>query len=115
MSEETQNSAVVIPWNIIITVLFNGLLGFGMLLTMLFSMGDIEDALETSFNYPFIQIFYNTTQSTAGTTIMVTIVLALSYAATFGQFAGASRQLWAFARDRGPPMSSRLLLVSTPP
>ncbi|KAI0911324.1 amino acid/polyamine transporter I [Ustulina deusta] len=112
MSEETQNSAVVIPWNIIITVLFNGLLGFGMLLTMLFSMGDIEDALETSFNYPFIQIFYNTTQSTAGTTIMVTIVLALSYAATFGQFAGASRQLWAFARDRGPPMSSRLLLIN---
>ncbi|KAI0536257.1 amino acid permease-domain-containing protein [Xylaria digitata] len=87
-------------------------IGFGMLLAMLFTVGDIEAALETSFNYPFIQIFYNTTQSTAGTTVMVTIVLALSYAATFGQFAGASRQLWAFSRDRGPPMSSRLLLVN---
>ncbi|KAI1115973.1 amino acid/polyamine transporter I [Nemania sp. NC0429] len=112
MSEETHNAAVVIPWNMVITVLFNGLLGFGMLLAMLFSTGDIEMALETSFNYPFIQIFYDLTQSRAGTTVITTIVLVLSYSATFGQFAGASRQLWAFARDRGPPMSGRLLLVN---
>ncbi|KAI1371399.1 amino acid/polyamine transporter I [Hypoxylon crocopeplum] len=112
MAEETQNAAVVIPWNIIITILFNGLLGFGMLLTTLFCMGDLDPAMESSFNYPFVEIFYTSTNSVAGTTIMVCIIIVLSYSATFGQFAGASRQLWAFARDRGPPMSNWLLLVN---
>lgn len=113
MAEETQNAVVVIPWNIIITILFNGLLGFGMLLTTLFCMGDLDSAMDTPMHYPFIQIFYTSTESSAGTTVMVCIIIVLSYCATFGQFAGASRQLWAFARDRGPPMSNWLLLVST--
>ncbi|XXH02250.1 hypothetical protein Hte_008619 [Hypoxylon texense] len=114
MAEETQNAAVVIPWNIIITIVFNGLLGLGMLLTTLFCMGDLESAMamESTIHYPFIEIFYTSTKSFVGTTLMVCIVLVLSYSATFGQFAGASRQLWAFARDRGPPMSNWLLLVN---
>ncbi|CAJ2509237.1 Uu.00g142630.m01.CDS01 [Anthostomella pinea] len=112
MAEETQNAALVIPWNIVITMVFNGLLGFGMLLTTLFCMGDLDSAMESPLPYPFIQIFYASTLSSTGTNIMVCIVLVLSYAATFGQFAGASRQLWAFARDRGPPFSNWLLLVN---
>ncbi|KAL7622778.1 hypothetical protein AAE478_006457 [Parahypoxylon ruwenzoriense] len=110
MAEETQNASIVIPWNIVITVFFNGLLGFGMTLTTLFCMGDLDSAMQTSMHYPFIQIFYTSTRSSTGTTIMVCIILVLSYFATFGQFAGASRQLWAFSRDHGPPMSNWLLL-----
>ncbi|KAI1358922.1 amino acid/polyamine transporter I [Xylaria arbuscula] len=111
MAEETHNAASVIPWNIVITIVFNGLLGLGILLVTLFRAGDITTALETSFHYPFIQIIFDSTQSTAGTTVLVSVILVLAYSATFGQFAGASRQLWAFARDHGPPMSKRLLLV----
>ncbi|KAI5923506.1 putative GABA permease [Camillea tinctor] len=111
MAEETQNAAIVIPWNIIITIVFNGLLGFGMLVTTLFCMGSIDSAMETPTGYPFIQIFYMSTLSTTGTTLMVCIILVLSYAATFGQFAGASRQLWAFARDRGSPFSRWLVQI----
>jgi choline transport protein len=112
LSEETHNAAVVVPWNIIITIILNGLLGFGMLLTTLICMGDIEQALETSFHYPFIQILYDATNSKVGTTLMVCIILVLCYSATFGQYASASRQLWAFARDHGTPFSRRLMLVS---
>ncbi len=112
MAEETHNAAVIIPWNIVITVLFNGLLGFGMLLTALFCMESFSYA-GAPLHYSFIQILYTSTQSVAGTTVMVGIIVALSYAATFGQFAGASRQLWAFARDHGPPLSGWLLIVST--
>jgi amino acid transporter len=85
-----------------------------MILTALFCMGDLASAAESALHYPFVQILYISTQSTVGTTVMVTVVIALSYAATFGQFAGASRQLWAFARDRGPPMSDWLVRVSPP-
>ncbi|KAF2815717.1 uncharacterized protein BDZ99DRAFT_505438 [Mytilinidion resinicola] len=112
MAEETHNAAFIVPWNIIITVVLNGCLGFGMLLTTLFCMGDLKSAMDTPTHYPFIQIFFDSTRSYAGTTLMVCIPLVLSYAAIFGQFAGASRQLWAFARDRGPPLSERLLLVN---
>ncbi|KAF2740752.1 amino acid transporter-like protein [Polyplosphaeria fusca] len=112
MAEETHNAAIVVPWNIIITVMINGCLGLGMLLTTLFCMGDLESAMKTATGYPFIQIFFDSTHSYSGTTLMVCIPLILSYAACFGQFATASRQLWAFARDRGPPFSNRLLLVN---
>lgn len=61
MAEETHNAAVAVPWNMIITIFFNGLLGFGMLLTALFCMGDLESAMETTMHYPFIQIIYNST------------------------------------------------------
>lgn len=112
MAEEIHNAATIVPWNMMIAVIVNGCLGLGMLLTALFCMGDLKAALSTPTHYPFIQIFFDSTQSYGGTTLMVCLPLVLSYAACFGQFAGASRQLWAFARDKGPPMSNRLLLVS---
>ena len=93
MAEETHNATVIVPWNIIITVVINGCLGLGMLLTTLFCMGDLEAAMDTATHYPFIQIFFDSTRSHSGTTLMVCIPLVLSYAAMFRQFAGALRQL----------------------
>jgi amino acid transporter len=112
MAEETHNAAIVVPWNIIITVIVNGCLGLGMLLTTLFCMGDLQSAMDSATHYPFIEIFFQSTQSYGGTTLMVCLPLVLSYAACFGQYAGASRQLWAFARDEGPPLAKSLRLVS---
>jgi choline transport protein len=112
LAEETHNASIVIPWNIVITIIFNGLLGFAMLLIALFCTGDLEAAMESPLRYPFVHIFLTSTKSVSGTTVLICIILILSYAATFGQFAGASRQLWAFARDNGPPFSSWLVLVS---
>ncbi|KAM7213536.1 Amino acid/polyamine transporter I [Rhypophila decipiens] len=113
LAEETQNASVVIPWNIMVTILVNGLFGFGMLIAALFCMGDLQSAMQSGLNYPFVAIFFTSTkQSASGTCLMVSIVLVLSFFATFGQFAGASRQLWAFARDKGPPFSGWLVLVN---
>ncbi|KAF2790303.1 hypothetical protein K505DRAFT_352032 [Melanomma pulvis-pyrius CBS 109.77] len=71
MAEETHNAAIIVPWNIIITVLVNGCLGLGMLLTTLFCMGDLESAMATATHYPFVQIFFDSTKSYLGTTLMV--------------------------------------------
>ena len=65
MAEETQNAARIIPWNIVVTVVFNGLLGFGMLLVALFCMSDLEAAMESPMHYPFVEIFHNATRSRA--------------------------------------------------
>ena len=53
------------------SVLLNGLLGFGMLVAVLFSAGNISDALGTPTGYPYIEIFSQGTGSIKGATAMV--------------------------------------------
>ena len=103
MSEEIQNAAVVVPNAIVFSIILNGFLGFGMALSLLFCIGDIEAAFHTKTGYPFIEIFYQAVQDITGAALMTSIVVALSLCATVGIVASASRQLWAFSRDRAVP------------
>ncbi|KAF2188344.1 choline transport protein [Zopfia rhizophila CBS 207.26] len=104
MSEEIRNASRVVPWATISSVLVNGLLGFGMILGVLFSLGnDLKGVLKTPYGYPFIQIFMNSTRSTAATTALASLLLALIFFSTIGLVASTSRMIWSFARDRGLP------------
>jgi amino acid transporter len=86
----------------------NALLGFFVLMTVIFTLGDIETILATPTGYPFLQIFYNTTKSLTGTNIMAAIIIINLTASSIAVLATASRQLWAFARNKGLPFSSML-------
>ena len=55
----------------LISVLLNGSLGFGMLVAILFSAGDINQALTSPTGYPFIEIFAQGVGSNNGATGMV--------------------------------------------
>lgn len=103
MSEEITNAARAVPTSIMLSVLINGSLGFGMLLAMLFCLGDIETALQSPTGYPFMAIFLQATGSVAGTAVMSSIVTTMGITTSVGMLATASRQLWSFARDRGVP------------
>ena len=103
MSEEIQNAAAVVPKAIIFSIVLNGLLGFGIALALLFCVGDIDAALHTKTGFPFIEIFNQAVQNVTGAAVMTSIVIALSLCATVGVVASASRQLWAFSRDRAVP------------
>jgi choline transport protein len=87
------------------TIFINGALGFAMYIVILFCFGNVTDTLDTPTGWPFIQIFYNSTQSKAGATAMTSLLIAMYIFATFGFLASASRQAWAFARDNGLPFS----------
>lgn len=50
------NAAVNIPRAICGSMILNGLLGFAMMLTVLFSIGDLDTVLETKTGFPFIQV-----------------------------------------------------------
>ena len=93
-------------------VILNALLGFIMILTLCFTLGDAEAILATPTGFPFIQIFYNTTQSYSATNVMVTILIVTLTSSAISEVATASRQLWSFARDNGLPFSSMLSYVS---
>lgn len=53
------------------SVIINGFLGLGMLIAVLFCLGNLEDALSTPTGFPFIEIFRQATNSTSGGTVMV--------------------------------------------
>ncbi|KAF2230789.1 amino acid transporter [Viridothelium virens] len=115
MSEEIQNASRVVPKALVLSIVINGLLGFAMVLAMLFCIGDLQTALaaqETLF-YPFLAIFQQATRSTAGATIMASIVVIMGVASTIGVFATTTRMLWSFARDRGAPGSKFLTKLTT--
>jgi len=57
MSEEVRNSAPTIPKIAMLTIVINSIMAFGMLITLLFTMGSVEDALSTPTGFPIIEIF----------------------------------------------------------
>jgi choline transport protein len=107
-AEEVQDASTTVPWCMVTTIMINGLLGFGTIIAFLFCLGDLESALTSPTGYDFIYTFYNATKSHVGASIMTSILITLVICATFGFLASASRQTWAFARDRGFPFSDVL-------
>ena len=53
------------------SILLNGVLGFGMLIAVLFSAGKIDQALDSPTKYPYIEIFAQAVGSYKGATGMV--------------------------------------------
>jgi amino acid transporter len=80
-------------------------LGFGILLTFVYCLGDIDSVLSTPTGYPFIQVFANGVGSIGGATAMTCIMITLSIFCCITNVASASRQLFAFSRDHGVPFS----------
>lgn len=103
MSEEIQNAAIVVPRAIMSSILLNGVMGFGIALALLFCMGDVEAILGTSTGYPSIEIFRQAVQSITGAALMAAVIITMALCATLAVMASASRQLWAFSRDRAVP------------
>ena len=106
LAEEIPNAPAVFPRIMIATTMLNGVLGFAALMAILFSAGNIEDAEMSPSEYPFMEIFYQATNSTGGATAMVCVILALVFFAMISLIATASRMTWAFARDNGLPGSN---------
>lgn len=111
MAEEIENAAINLPRAIFTGMSVNSLLGFSMMLTILFCLGDVKSVLNTSSGFPFIQVFYDSTASYAGAAVMTSICMVLTMACCVGITATASRMTWSFARDFGLPFSRFLLKV----
>lgn len=70
-AEEIENASKVIPTSMIASVMLNGILGFSMVIALLFCLGDVAAALATPTGFPFIEVYRNATNSDAGATAMV--------------------------------------------
>lgn len=110
MSEEVKNASRDVARSMLLSLLINGCLAFGMLLAILFSAPEIINVPEEGFN--FISIFVHAVGSKAGASIMTSIIIVLEFCSTLGCLAAASRMTWSFARDRGLPFARYLSMVS---
>lgn len=115
MSEEVQSAATVVPQALLYSILVNGSLGFVMVIVMMIFMGDMMAALaaqQTMF-YSALEIFLQGVKSTAGASLMASVVLVLAFACSVGSYATASRMLWSFSRDKGMPFHNQLARLTT--
>ncbi|KAI0116467.1 amino acid transporter [Nemania sp. FL0031] len=103
MSEEIQNAAVIVPRAMVFTVILNGALGLGILIAVLFCVGDIEAALASPTGFPIMTIFEQGVRSVKGAQTMSAILTISILCGTISILASASRMTWSFARDRGLP------------
>jgi choline transport protein len=94
------------------TALVNYALGFIMTITIMSALGsDISILITTPFGQPWIQVLYNATGSIAETSIMTAMLCLLLLFCSVNTMTTSSRQLFAFARDRGLPFSDVLARV----
>ncbi|KAF2464360.1 amino acid transporter [Lindgomyces ingoldianus] len=112
MAEEVKSASKILPRAMMWTIMINGALGLVTLITFCYTVGDVESAITSPTGYPIIQVFYGATGSKASATGLSSLLVVLNVANNLTNMAGASRQLFAFARDCGVPFSPWLSHVS---
>ena len=107
-AEEVEDASLVVPQAMWWSFLMNVAMGIVMLITMLFCIGDLDTAINSEA--PYLVLFQNTGSSVIATLLMV-ILFLLIYLGNITALATASRELWAFSRDKGFPFSKWITKV----
>ena len=83
------------------TIAINAVMGYVMVIVILFTMGSLDDVLNST--YPVMEILVNATGSVSGSTVMCCGLLVISLSVNLASIASVSRLTWAWARDGGLP------------
>lgn len=105
ISEEVTDASLTVPRVMWWSYVLNTLLGIVALITMLFCIGSLEDAVNAEA--PYLQLFLNT-GSQAVAYVLLVLVFILIYSGNVTCLATAARELFAFSRDKGFPFSNWL-------
>jgi choline transport protein len=108
-AEEVEDASLVVPQCMWYSYVLNVLLGILMLITMLFGIGNLDDALDSTA--PYQNLFLNTGSTGVAMTLAV-ILFLLIFSGNVTALATASREMWAFSRDKGFPFSKWISRVS---
>lgn len=101
MSEEVRKAKQAVPRAMFWTIALNGVLAYAMCIVILFTMGSLDDALNSSF--PILEICTQATGSVKAATAMVTGLTIIQLAVALGSIASVSRLTWAWSRDGALP------------
>ncbi|KAJ8066091.1 hypothetical protein OCU04_005181 [Sclerotinia nivalis] len=103
LAEEMPRPARDVPIAMVGSVAVNGILGLGYCILLLYSLGDLDELLASPTGFPFMQLYQNVTNNTAGATILILTVCSIAVAANAAGCTSTSRTYWAFARDSATP------------
>ncbi|EEH49985.2 uncharacterized protein PADG_06064 [Paracoccidioides brasiliensis Pb18] len=110
MAEEVKDAGRNVPNAIAWGYITNGILAVIFIVTYIFSIPSVDDALKDPSTFPFIYVFRNAV-STSGLNALTSVILILVIASNISFNASAARQTFSFARDKGLPFSRWLSAV----
>ncbi|RAH59700.1 GABA permease [Aspergillus piperis CBS 112811] len=111
MSEEVRDAGRYVPMAICGGYFSNGILALVLIITLMFAMPSVKDALDDPTGFPFIYVFKQAV-STAGVNGLTAIILIPVIFSNILFNASTARQTYAFARDRGLPFSKWISKVN---
>lgn len=109
MSEEVKDARKNVPNALMASVTINGVLGVGMMIAILFTLGSEEDIANITSGAvsgsPLLDYFYFVLDDKGFATGLTSLLVAMFIFACVAVLASTSRVTWAFARDNGLPGS----------
>ena len=80
-------------------------------MTLLFTIGNLEEVNNSPIGQPYLAIIMNATKSTGATMTLAVVMLILVLSCSVNGATTTSRQIWSFARDGGPPFSKWIAYI----
>lgn len=102
MAEEVKDAGLNVPKAMVWSFVLNGVLGLFFIISYVFCLPSVEDALNDPTTLPFLYVFRQAV-STGGVNALTFVILVLAIASNIAFNASTSRQTFAFARDNGLP------------
>jgi amino acid transporter len=104
--EEVSDAGLSVPRSMMWTFYINGGTGLVFLVSILFAIPSVDDALNDPTGYPFFYIFRLAMPDTnVGTNFLTVICVWVLLVGNVSFTASCARQAWSLARDRGLPFS----------
>lgn len=101
MSEEVRRAKHAVPRAMVWTIILNGIQVYGMILILLFAVGDNAEEIMAS-PYPIIPLCFNAVGQRGGTAMVIGLLI-ITFCVVAASLASVSRITWAWARDGGLP------------
>ncbi|CAK3885212.1 amino-acid permease [Lecanosticta acicola] len=111
LAEELEDAGYILPRAMFSAALINYTLGFVTTVTFFFNVGNVEEILESSTGQPWVAVMYRITGSKAGTIVLILVMIVMYFFCAVNQVTTSSRQVFAFARDKGLPFHQFLSKV----
>ncbi|THU98799.1 amino acid transporter [Dendrothele bispora CBS 962.96] len=105
ISEEATNANTAVPYAIIFPTCSGLILGWGINVALAFCMGkDLQGILDSPVGQPMATILLNSLGK-IGALVIWCVIISVQYAMGAGGMTATSRQVFAFSRDGGLPLS----------
>ncbi|KAK3614332.1 hypothetical protein LTR56_027319, partial [Elasticomyces elasticus] len=115
LAEELKDAAKILPRAMVTSALINYATAMIMIITLVSGIGstnNLDDLLSDPTGQPWVALVRRVTGSKAATITLTVLVAFQFFFTAVNEVTTSSRQLWAFARDKGVPFHTWLSKVS---